>query len=263
MSQQNLISFLRNNFFFTNVDENIIFTREELLQTLLHDERQPDYSIEGDNANLNNNTEDYIDFRDYPLKIDWAEIENYEENYYNIFINYGYFGISILSSLVKIDNLNVNFDNFLFSVINFYFNSVKNNKFDDLNNFFNHLPKLEQIKKIIFSKKIHKKELLPIKIILDIYENYLLQDPLGFRNNQDIILFLQISEFFYKKITSEIDTYEMFNTLINEMEKTSNIILEMKCIIAKKRKIYLSHLESIYKNYISINKGLNQSSFVL
>ena len=260
MSQENLISFLRNNFF--NIDENNIYSSEEILQAI-YDERQPDYSVEGDNANLNNNTEDYIDFRDYPLKIDWAEIENYEENYYNIFINYGYFGISILSSLVKIDNLNVNFDNFLFSVISFYFNSVKNNKFDDLNNFFNHLPKLEQIKKIIFSKKIHKKELLPIKIILDIYENYLLQDPLGFRNNQDIILFLQISEFFYKKITSEIDTYEMFNTLINEMEKTSNIILEMKCIIAKKRKIYLSHLESIYKNYISINKGLNQSSFVL
>ena len=260
MSQENLISFLRNNFF--NIDENNIYSSEEILQAI-YDERQPDYSVEGDNANLNNNTEDYIDFRDYPLKIDWAEIENYEENYYNIFINYGYFGISILSSLVKIDNLNVNFDNFLFSVINFYFNSVKNNKFDDLNNFFNHLPKLEQIKKIIFSKKIHKKELLPVKIILDIYENYLLQDPLGFRNNQDIILFLQISEFFYKKITSEIDTYEMFNTLINEMEKTSNIILEMKCIIAKKRKIYLSHLESIYKNYISINKGLNQSSFVL
>ena len=260
MSQENLISFLRNNFF--NIDENNIYSSEEILQAI-YDERQPDYSVEGDNTNLNNNTEDYIDFRDYPLKIDWAEIENYEENYYNIFINYGYFGISILSSLVKIDNLNVNFDNFLFSVISFYFNSVKNNKFDDLNNFFNHLPKLEQIKKIIFSKKIHKKELLPIKIILDIYENYLLQDPLGFRNNQDIILFLQISEFFYKKITSEIDTYEMFNTLINEMEKTSNIILEMKCIIAKKRKIYLSHLESIYKNYISINKGLNQSSFVL
>ena len=260
MSQENLISFLRNNFF--NIDENNIYSSEEILQAI-YDERQPDYSVEGDNTNLNNNTEDYIDFRDYPLKIDWAEIENYEENYYNIFINYGYFGISILSSLVKIDNLNLNFDNFLFSVISFYFNSVKNNKFDDLNNFFNHLPKLEQIKKIIFSKKIHKKELLPIKIILDIYENYLLQDPLGFRNNQDIILFLQISEFFYKKITSEIDTYEMFNTLINEMEKTSNIILEMKCIIAKKRKIYLSHLESIYKNYISINKGLNQSSFVL
>ena len=260
MSQENLISFLRNNFF--NIDENNIYSSEEILQAI-YDERQPDYSVEGDNANLNNNTEDYIDFRDYPLKIDWAEIENYEENYYNIFINYGYFGISILSSLVKIDNLNLNFDNFLFSVISFYFNSVKNNKFDDLNNFFNHLPKLEQIKKIVFSKKIHKKELLPIKIILDIYENYLLQDPLGFRNNQDIILFLQISEFFYKKITSEIDTYEMFYTLINEMEKTSNIILEMKCIIAKKRKIYLSHLESIYKNYISINKGLNQSSFVL
>ncbi len=260
MSQENLISFLRNNFF--NIDENNIYSSEEILQAI-YDERQPDYSVEGDNTNLNNNTEDYIDFRDYPLKIDWAEIENYEENYYNIFINYGYFGISILSSLVKIDNLNVNFDNFLFSVISFYFNSVKNNKFDDLNNFFNHLPKLEQIKKIIFSKKIHKKELLPVKIILDIYENYLLQDPLGFRNNQDIILFLQISEFFYKKITSEIDTYEMFNTLINEMEKKSNIILEMKCIIAKKRKIYLSHLESIYKNYISINKGLNQSSFVL
>ena len=118
MSQENLISFLRNNFF--NIDENNIYSSEEILQAI-YDERQPDYSVEGDNTNLNNNTEDYIDFRDYPLKIDWAEIENYEENYYNIFINYGYFGISILSSLVKIDNLNLNFDNFLFSVISFYF----------------------------------------------------------------------------------------------------------------------------------------------
>ena len=164
MSQQNLISFLRNNFFFTNVDENIIFTREELLQTLLHDERQPDYSVEGDNANLNNNTEDYIDFRDYPLKIDWAEIENYEENYYNIFINYGYFGISILSSLIKIHNLNINYDDFFYSVLNFYHNSIKKNNIDDLNNFFKFLPKLDLIKKIVFSKKIHKKEFIPIGI---------------------------------------------------------------------------------------------------
>ena len=164
MSQENLISFLRNNFF--NIDENNIYSSEEILQAI-YDERQPDYSVEGDNANLNNNTEDYIDFRDYPLKIDWAEIENYEENYYNIFINYGYFGISILSSLVKIDNLNVNFDNFLFSVINFYFNSVKNNKFDDLNNFFNHLPKLEQIKKNnLFKKKYIRKNYCQLKLFL-------------------------------------------------------------------------------------------------
>ncbi len=168
MSQENLISFLRNNFFFTNLEDNTIYSREEILQAL-HDERQPDYSVEGDNTNLNNNTEDYIDFRDYPLKIDWAEVENYEENYYNIFINYGYFGISILSSLIKVHNLTINYDDFFYSVLNFYHNSVKKNNIDDLNNFFKFLPKLDLIKKIIFSKKIHKKEFIPIKIILDIY----------------------------------------------------------------------------------------------
>ena len=263
MSQQNLISFLRNNFFFTNEDENIIFTREELLQTLLHDERQPDYSIEGDNANLNNNTEDYIDFRDYPLKIDWAEIENYEENYYNIFINYGYFGMALLTSLIKVQNLTINYEDFFYSILNFYHNSIKKNNIDDLNHFFKFLPKLDLIKKIIFSKKIHKKEFIPIKIVLDIYENYLLQNSFSFINNKDIILFLEISEFFYKKITSDEDTNEMFSTLINEMEKTSNIILEMKCIIARKRKIYLSHLKTLFNDYISISKDLNQNLFIL
>ena len=55
----------------------------------------------------------------------------------------------------------------------------------------------------------------------------------------------------------------MFNSLINEMEKISNIIFEMKCIIARKRKIYLSHLKTIYNEYININKNLNQNLFIL
>ena len=262
MSQENLISLLRNNFLFPNIDDNNIYSSEEILQAV-YDERQPDYSVEGDNANLNNNTEDYIDFRDYPLKIDWAEVENYEENYYNIFIKYGYFGMAILTSLIKVEHLNVKFDDFFYSILNFYQNCIKRKKIDYLNNFYNHLPQLEKIKEIVFSKKIHKKEYIPLKIILDIYENYLLQDNLTFIiNKDDIIQFLEISEFFYKRILNDEDTLDIYKTLINDMEKTSKIILEMKCIIVRKRKIYLYRLKLIYNDYINISKDLNKNLFI-
>ena len=171
--------------------------------------------------------------------------------------------MAILTSLIKVENLTINYDDFFYSILTFYQNSVKKKKIDDLNNFFKYLPKLEEIKKIVFSKKIHKKEFIPLKITLDIYENYLLQDSYSFINNKDIILFLEISEYFYKNITRDEDTFEMFTSLINEMEKTSNIIFEMKCIIARKRKIYLSHLKTIYNDFLSISKGLNQKLFIL
>ena len=54
----------------------------------------------------------------------------------------------------------------------------------------------------------------------------------------------------------------MYNTLTKDMEKTSNIMLEMKCIIARKRKIYLSHLKIIYNDYINISKELNKNLFI-
>ena len=123
--------------------------------------------------------EDDIDFRTYPLPIDWQEIENEKSEAYQICDRFGYFGVSLFSTLSKVKILHLTSKKFLKSIVEFYSKLLENyelaHSYESLNNissFIANLPNLKLLKKVLCQKMITKKELICLKLILDLYEHY-------------------------------------------------------------------------------------------
>ena len=114
----------------------------------------------------------------YPLYINWKEVEANENNFFDMFVHYGYFGVSIYSSLKDIypDITNKNiiyvFSTFCYDfLINENEEQEKNDK--DLILFISKLPE-KTIYNLIKKKVIMFKELPIYFIILKIFEIYYL-----------------------------------------------------------------------------------------
>lgn len=129
--------------------------------------------------------EDYIDFRTYPLQIDWGEIENEKSHAYQIWDKFGYFGVSVFSSLSNLSSLILSPKTFPSKIVDYYWqlfdkytqSGINNNKksgevISQIEEFISNLPKLELIREVIYQRLITRKELTCLKIVLDIYQNY-------------------------------------------------------------------------------------------
>lgn len=122
-----------------------------------------------DNYTSQNTSEEYIDFRTYPIPIDWAEVENEKSIAYKIFDKYGLFGIGLFSGLEP-NEMKITFKKFEISIVEYY-NMISSDS-KKANEFVERLPKLSQTYIIMHKKLFNKKELILIKIYLDILEHY-------------------------------------------------------------------------------------------
>ena len=111
-----------------------------------------------------------FDFQQYPLNIDWKEIEINNRVFHKIYEQYGHFAAALVTSFNQIDK--IKFSSYLvfhYTIINYFANLVMNNNLLDLIEFIKCLPKPKGIKEIFTKKFYRKKELSTIKIILDLY----------------------------------------------------------------------------------------------
>ena len=137
-----------------------------------------DYSVDEDmeNAIYNSNenfkqfsNENDINFRNYPFPINWIDIENDENEFYNILSEYGFFGASIYTSLYKINK--VSFHNLIDLIYEIFYNYSKKENFEMLKDFIFSLSQTpEMIYQMIKNKLILVKEIPVYFIILIIYE---------------------------------------------------------------------------------------------
>jgi len=181
--------------------------------------------------------EEYTDFRTYPLQIDWKDIENDESEAYEICDKYGLFGVSLFYRLTNNLKLKLKLENFVKEMIDSYIKHLDKGNIDNikaLENYINNLPKLEEIRVIIIKRLISHKELISIKIILDIYENFLKQYDYPL---YDIYLneFIPTALLFYSNLTEE-DTKIIFDKIKNEKDVYELLKVRLKCIISKKKK---------------------------
>ena len=144
---------------------------------LRHIEESEDDQIKEDDSNPNFMLEKDMNFRLYPFYINWKKIEENESGYYQIFVHFGYFGVSVYSSFKeKYPSLKVN--NILFVLTSFIDEYLlsKDNKSEEsqklISEFFEKMPTLEKLCNLIQKKIIMKKEVPMILLVLKIYEIY-------------------------------------------------------------------------------------------
>lgn len=168
--------------------------------------------------------DEYIDYRTYPLLIDWCEIENEKSYAYTFYDKYGYFGVSLFSSLSKIAELNMNANKFHKNILEYYCKiSAKpyKERSSKLNEFMVNLPELTLMKGIFANQIITKKEISTVKIVLDIYEHYFTNFE-SFSNKKFFKEYLPTTCLFYSMLSDE-DVMNIYN-VINSTSGLSEIM---------------------------------------
>ena len=222
---------------------------------LVYREDSDDESEENTNSNFMQEKE--INYRLYPIYINWKKVEANKEGYYRVFANFGYFGVAIYSAFKEITP-NLTADNLLYStalVVSEYFFSKDVNSESiqkAIKNYFDNIPDLEKILELLKKKILLLKEVPIIFLILKIYEVYFLRN----QKYEELKKVLQCMFLIESYITEE-EFKEMysknFKGKINKIFKTVSSNGKVYKLQKTKQKL-LVHIKKIFnKNKENLN----------
>lgn len=213
------------------------------------DERE-DERFKEEKTNENFMQEKDMNFRLYPLYINWKKIEENDPGYYRILVHYGYFGASIFSSF-KEKYVRLNVDNVLYILAGFiYENLLKKEKNEEtkkiIKDFFERMPNLDKLCELIEKKIIMMKEVSVFLLILKIYEiNFIVK-----KSNEDIEKVLKY-EYLLLSYLNEEEYKDIYNSNFKgRVKKIFNKIVEehgKDYALATTKTKYINHIKSIYQ----------------
>lgn len=221
-----------------------------------HIEECEDEAIEEENtANTNPNfmKEQDMNFRLYPFYINWKKLEDNESSYYRTFIHFGYFGASVYSSF-KEKYPNLSLDNILFVLSSFISEYLlsKDNKDEAsqkvIKDYFEKIPNLDDLCKLIKKKVIMLKEVPMILLVLKIYEiNYMIQ-----KNNVELEKVLKAEYLLGTYLTDEEfnDINKHYKGKINKLFKKLVEENGKEYKLPKTKEQYFNHIKYVYKKKI-------------
>ena len=241
---------------------NFHFPIRRIFMRYVEESEDEEYKEEtSENPNFMQETN--MKFRLYPLYINWKKIEHNEQGYYRVFLRYGYFGSAIFSSFKdKYPSLDAKnmfsvlaefiSENFFKKNIN---NSLQDNKNDNINEeedkkvreFFDKLPKINDIINLIENKIIMMKEVSLLILILKIYEIYFIIN----KYNNDIINLLKY-EYLLLSYLSDEEYKDIYNNhfkgKISKIFKKISETNGKNYILPKTKLKFVNHIKSVYKS---------------
>lgn len=228
----------------------------------LYDDYSDDEENEFNNQNNTNNNfikDNQIDFRDYPLKINWEQVENDKLSYYSILNKFGYFGVSLYTSLIDYDK-KLTIENFITNVVEIIYRIFKKNKKKEIENFIKILPSLNNIKFLINQKMILFKELPAFIIIFKVYELYLTKYINKFYdcNEYKLLLLIQF------KIIKLINDEEYKKIIETHFKGRPSKTFELLGIVFhKEKKQYEDYIKKVFRKIQFSNDGLEINKFII
>ena len=231
-----------------NIEELQFYLRRLFLRRI---EEREDEEYKEDKSNPNFMLEKDMNFRLYPFYINWKKIEANESGYYRIFVHFGYFGVAVYSSFKeKYPSLDVN--NILYVLASFvseYLLGKENTREASQNlikEYFEKMPKLENLWELIQKKIIMLKEVPMILLVLKIYEiHFLLQ-----KKNEDVEKILK-NEYLLGTYLEENEYKNIYQTHFKgKISKSFKKVVETNgkdYELPKTKTKFLNHIKSIYK----------------
>lgn len=217
------------------------------------DEREDEQYKEESSDNPNFMQEKNMNFRLYPFYINWKKLEDNELSYYRTFIHFGYFGASVYSSF-KEKYPNLSLDNILFVLSSFISEYLlSKDKKDEasqkvIKDYFEKIPNLDDICKLIKKKVIMLKEVPMILLVLKIYEiNYMIQ-----KNNVELEKVLKAEYLLGTYLTDEEfnDINKHYKGKINKLFKKLVEENGQEYKLPKTKEQYFNHIKYVYKKKI-------------
>lgn len=195
---------------------------------------------------------EYSDFRTYPLNINWKDLDSLNNDSYEIKQEFGLIGVSIYFKIVGSNNLGekafkITPDKFVNNLIEFYFDNFEKGTYESLvklSALIKSFPENEKLYMLIRKKLILKKELILVKLVLDLKLHYYMNyDKMNLKVLNSIIFVLKE---FYKSITNEKlrNLYEK----IKEDKVLKKFYCDDKLLNLPKKANYISELKKL-KNY--------------
>ena len=206
------------------------------------------------NNNKNCMKEKDIKYNLYPLYINWKQLEANEDDYYKIFVRFGYFGASVYSLLRKVRD-DINYNN-IFAIISFFyyiyfkcdsnFSSSLDKDKESINRFIKLFPDINEIYQLIENKIFLFKEMPMFIMVLKIYEIYFLS-----QKNYDKLLELLKHEYILNSNLSHDEYKDIYNkNFKGKVERFFRKISDQKgklYDLPKTKNSFVNHLKKVYQ----------------
>ena len=249
-----------NNELISRSETNLINIRYELARYFQrHIEECEDLIVPETNNNPNFMHEKDMKYNLYPFYINWKKLEANENNYYDMFVHYGYFGVSVYSSFRDIypnitkTNIIYLFSSFCYDfLVNENQEQEKNEK--ELTSFLTQLPENKIIYKLIKKKIIMFKEIPIYLLILKIYEIYFL-----YKIQESKLLELLKYQYLLISYMTDEEYKEIYQNHFKG--RVSSLFRKLVGVLGKQLELpitknkFINHIKYIYQ---SINKNIKE-----